>query len=104
MPWAVLCPHSSMHPVSSKGRGTQAARLIFSSLRGSPISVKKIKVRRKQKAIEGNDRTFLQVLEERDVQEIIFSPAKVSPIGRPSLPLATLLPASRFGVAIAGRF
>lgn len=53
--------------------------------------------------MERNGRTFLQGFEERDVQEVIFTPGMISPIRRPSLPTA-LLSTSRFGVAIAGRF
>ena len=73
-----------------------------SSLRGSPIPVKE-RVRREELQSSENDRTFLQVFEERDVQEIILRLCRISPIGRPSLPLATVLSATRFGVAIAGR-
>lgn len=53
--------------------------------------------------IERNGRTFLQVFEERDIQEVIFALGRVSPIRWPSLPMTTLFSASRFGVAIAGR-
>ena len=74
-----------------------------SSLRGSPISIKKEGVMREERQSSEKDRTFLQVFEERDVQEIIFRLCRISPIGRPSLPLATILSATRFGIAIAGR-
>ena len=64
---------------------------------------KKERVRREERQLSENDRTFLQVVEERDVQEIILRLCRISPIRRPSLPLTTILSATRFGVAIAGR-
>jgi len=54
-------------------------------------------------ASERDGRTFLQLLEECDIQEVIFAFGMISPIGRPPLPLASLLSASRFRVAITGR-
>lgn len=92
---------SSTHPPVVRQR-TQAARLIISSLIGSPISVKILI--KSGGTIGRNGRTFLQEFEERDVQEVIFALGRISPIRWPSLPVTTLLSASRFGVAMASRF
>jgi hypothetical protein len=92
---------SSTHPPLVR-RSTQAARLIISSLIGSPISVKMLI--KSRGTIERNGRTFLQDFELRDVQEVIFALRRISPIRWSSLPMTTFLSASRFGVPMASRF
>lgn len=99
------CKYHHQRHLSVVRRSTQAARFIISSLIGSPISVKKVLIKRVgDKRTTKNCRTFLQIFEERDVQEVLFALGRISPIRLPSLPMTTFLPASRFGVAIASRF